>query len=69
MAVIVTHGVAMGWHVAGLLALESARSFSGIHCQFLDNSKPGSGCLSLGLSIGAACSWFAAYEQACLSVV
>jgi len=27
---IVTHGVAMGWYIAGPLALHNAKSFSGI---------------------------------------
>ncbi len=39
IGVIVTHGVAMGWHGAGPLALKSAMSFSGIEGQFLVNSK------------------------------
>jgi len=47
IAWIVTHGVAMGWYIAGPLALQRAKSFPGINCQFLDNAKPGSGCLNL----------------------
>ena len=42
-----SYGAAMGWYVAGPLALKSAKSFTEINCQFLDNSKHGSGCLSL----------------------
>ncbi|MCX6872555.1 MAG: hypothetical protein NTW21_01925 [Verrucomicrobia bacterium] len=47
MGVIVTHGVAMGWYVAGPLALKNAKSFSGIHRQFLDNSMPRSGSMNI----------------------
>ena len=39
IGVIVTHGVAMGWHVAGPLALKSAKSFTGIAGQFPVDSK------------------------------
>jgi len=31
---ILTQGVAMGWYIAGPLALKSAKSLSGIDCQF-----------------------------------
>ena len=39
IGLITTHGVAMGRYINGPLALKSAKSFSGIHGQFLENSQ------------------------------
>ena len=45
---IATQGDALGWHIAGPLALKNARPFSGIAGHFPINSKPGSGSVMSG---------------------